>query len=549
MVKHRRVLAVLPALMLLTLFLAYAPQHSVHAADIQYHLEKQWVKIWVNTDGTIDLQYTIHIICDQGRITYVFVGQPSWDFTIGEAYDSDGHALTTENTSEGSDHRVKVYMFEPLTDGQAAEFTVITNVGHVIYTDETNPGNAGFQFTPTWWSATVNDLMVLVVLPAGVSKEQVKVTPDWEKAYTDTNEGERLVIFWERKDLAPETKFQVGISFPATYVEHYETTRTTEGFLGLAGNTWYFLGAFAFIVVAVAAVKRVAKKNYADPRMLMESLGIRRGLTAVEASYLIGVPPAKVVVMILYSLLLKHAVWVSSTKPNLKLQITEGFDDPSRAGEKDLRYYEQDFLHAIKTDGTLDEKTLADTFMRIRSSVESTLRGFCREDTIAFYKKTVQQAWEQVERAGAPDVSSKMFDENLLWLMLDEDFRGRTETSFKGFDFQPLPFWWWYWFGYTQFDPNPIYNPATIGKGQPPATIPGSEFANNIATSLEKTAGNFVASIEKFTNSILPAPPPPKGVSRQPVHHEANCACACVSCACVCACVSCACACASGGVG
>jgi hypothetical protein len=196
MVKRRRVLAVLPALMLLTLFLAFAPQHSVHAADIQYHLERQWVKIWVNTDGTIDLQYTIRIICDQGRITYVFVGQPSWDFTIGEAYDSDGHALTTENASEGSDHRVKVYMFEPLTDGQAAEFTVTTNVGHVIYTDEMNPGNVGFQFTPTWWSATVIDLRILVVLPAGVSKEQIKVTPDWDNAYTDTNEGERLVIYW-----------------------------------------------------------------------------------------------------------------------------------------------------------------------------------------------------------------------------------------------------------------------------------------------------------------------------------------------------------------
>lgn len=431
MVKRRRVLAVLPALMLLTLFLAFAPQHSVHAADIQYHLERQWVKIWVNTDGTIDLQYTIRIICDQGRITYVFVGQPSWDFTIGEAYDSDGHALTTENASEGSDHRVKVYMFEPLTDGQAAEFTVTTNVGHVIYTDEMNPGNVGFQFTPTWWSATVIDLRILVVLPAGVSKEQIKVTPDWDNAYTDTNEGERLVIYWERKDLAPETKFQVGISFPATYVEHYETTKTTEGFLGLAGNTWYFLGAFASIVVAVAAVKRLAKKNYADPRMMMESLGIRRGLTAVEASYLIGVPPAKVVVMILYSLLLKRTVWVSSTKPNLKLQITEGFDDPSRAGERDLRYYEQDFLRAIKTDGTLDEKTLADTFMRIRSSVESTLRGFCREDTIAFYKKTVQRAWEQVERAGAPDVASKMFDENLLWLMLDENFREEPRRRSK----------------------------------------------------------------------------------------------------------------------
>ncbi len=549
MVKPRRALAVLLALLFLTLILACAPQHCVQAADIQYHLEKQWVKIWINTDGTIDLQYTIRIVCDQGLITYVLVGQPGWDFTIGEAYDSDGHVLTTENASDGSEYGVKVYMFGPLTDGEAAEFIVTTNVGHVIYADEMNLGNAGFQFTPTWWSATVDDLRILVVFPAGALQEQIKVTPDWDNAYTDTNEGERLVIYWERKDLAPETKFQVGVSFPTTYVEHYETVTTSQGFLGLPENVWYFFAAFAFIVVAVAAVKRVARKNYVGPKMLMESLGIRRGLTAVEASYLLGVPPAKVVVMMLYGLLQKRVLWVNATQPSLDVQISEGFKDPARSAETSLRYYEQDFLHAVKADGTLDEKPLADAYMRVRSSVEGTLKGYCREDTIAFYRKTVQQAWDQVQKGGTPDLASKMYDENLLWLMLDDNFRSKTETAFKGFDFQPLPFWWWYWYGYTQYHPNPAYDPATIGRTQPPPTIPGAEFANNIATSLEKTAGNFVGSIEKFTNSILPAPPPPKGVSRQPVHHEANCACACVSCACVCACVSCACACAGGGVG
>lgn len=52
MVKPRRTIWALSALLLIVLFFASASQQSVWAADIQYHLEKQWVKIWINTDAS-----------------------------------------------------------------------------------------------------------------------------------------------------------------------------------------------------------------------------------------------------------------------------------------------------------------------------------------------------------------------------------------------------------------------------------------------------------------------------------------------------------------
>jgi hypothetical protein len=545
MVKHRRALAIVPVFLALTLLAVGFCTQTVGAQEIQYHLEKEWGKIWINTDGTIDLQYTIQIVCDQGRITFVYLGQPTGDFKIGEASDSNGHTLSVQDATDGSNYRVKVYLNEPLTGGESAEFTLTTNVGHMIWKDETNPGNVGLQFTPTWWSGRVNDLRVLMVLPAGVSQDQIRVTPNWDNAYTDPNENGKLVVYWERKNVAPDTRSQFGISFPAATVENYETTKQAEIVPENIGVVFLILFAL-FISVILVAARRI-RRNYLAPRMQMETLGIRRGFTAVEAAYLLGVPPSKVIVMTLYSLLLKRAVWVNSTEPSLRLQISEGFKQTTGPTETQLRYYEKDFLSAIRSDDRLDEKALADTFMRIRTAVENAMAGYCRADTIAFYRKTVDEAWSQVEKAGASDIASKMFDENLLWLILDDDFKGRSENAFKGFDFQPMPFWWWYWYGYSQYDPNPTYNPAT-SVGQPSPTVPGAEFANSIATSVEKTANNFVVNLEKFTNSILPAPPP-KQLSREPVHHEANCACACVSCACVCACVSCACACASGGVG
>jgi hypothetical protein len=68
MVKYRRALATVPVLLALTLFAAGICPHAVLAQEIQYHLEKEWTKIWINTDGTIDLQYVVQVVCDQGRI-------------------------------------------------------------------------------------------------------------------------------------------------------------------------------------------------------------------------------------------------------------------------------------------------------------------------------------------------------------------------------------------------------------------------------------------------------------------------------------------------
>ena len=305
-------------------------------------------------------------------------------------------------------------------------------------------------------------------------------------------------------------------------------------------------GVFVISIVSAGLVLR--KRGYINPVLRIETLGIRHGLTAVEASYLLGFPPTKIVTEILYSLLKKKAVWITAASPALKLKIMEPFKDKTGTVETPLRYYEKSFLKAIKRNGTLDEVKLAKTVMLLRDTVESKLRGYCRKDTIAYYRKIVAKAWEEVEKAGTPELASKIYDEKLLWLLLDENFKNKTESTFSDKIFKPEPDWWWYWYGYTYYHPKPQYEPLSKTAGPPPK-IPGAEFANNIVTAVEKTANNIVANLEKFANSIIPAKTPSQHTSKQPVHHNVNCVCACASCACVCACVSCACACASGGVG
>jgi hypothetical protein len=259
--------------------------------------------------------------------------------------------------------------------------------------------------------------------------------------------------------------------------------------------------------------------------------------------------PPMIVTEILYSLLQKRAVWVESTKPSIKLKIMEAFQNKKGPDETPLRYYEIDFLDALKENGTLDEEKLAGTIMYLRDAVEEKMRGYNRNDTVDYYRQIATKAWEQVQGAGTPELASNAYDEQLLWLFLDPNYKARTETAFQDRIFQPNPMWFWYWYGYQQYHPNPTYRPnieTPMQSGKAPS-IPGADFANNIAKSVENTSNSIVVNIEKFASAILPFSS--AKASHEPAHENADCVCACAACACACACVSCACACAGGGVG
>jgi len=415
----------------------------------------------------------------------------------------------------------------------------------MIYEDETNPGYVGMQFTPVWWEqATVDNLRVSIVLPPGVTTDVVRTSVDWNNTLTDVDD--RLAVFWERSSLLPDQRYTFGVAFPKEFISSY-----------VAAPSWWqrygiVLGVLGVISVGIVGLVLIVRKRpYAIPKVSMETLGVRRGLTAVEASYLLDMKPTMIVTEILYSLLQKRAVWVESATPSLKLKIMETFQKGSEAVQKgELRYYEIDAIEAIRKDGTLDEEKLAQAIVFLRHTVEEKMRGYCRKDTVDYYKNVVTKAWNQVEQAGTPELASKAYDEQLLWLFLDPNYKARTGSAFRDRAFEPSPLWFWYWYGYHYYHPRPTYQPniqAPAQAGKPP-TIPGADFANNVASAVEKTSNNFVVSLEKFANAIIPAPAASRA-SHEPARHGASCVCACAACACACACVSCACACAGGGVG
>ena len=539
MVKRTYFLAVILALTIALMALS-----TVTAQNIVYSVDHQWAQIFINQDGTIDLTYNITLTVTSGVIHGFYVGQPKGGFTPGQAVDQYGNNLQASDASSGSDYRVDVTLNQPLTAGNSIWFTVTTNVAGMISNDTQNPGNLGMQFAPEWTDVPINDVRVQIVLPPGATTSDVKTTQNFYNS-TSIVEG-RLAVYWEKPVLQPNEQFLVGVSFPAKYLPNYNPSQV-GGLEGLEVLILLLgLATFAIFVIGFIIFK-VRKSTYLTPRVSMETLGIKRGLTAVEASYLLDLKPTQIVTEILYSLLQKRAAWAEETKPALKLRVLPPFDNKTGSAENPLRYYEIDFLSSLKANGTLDEEKLAHTIMFLRDTVEQKLQGYSRKDTVDYYQKIVTQAWTQVEQAGTVELASNAYDEQLLWLMLDPNQRSRTETVFKDRVFQPNPLWFWWWYGYSQYNPHPTYKPnveAPAQSGKPPA-IPGAEFANNIATAVENTSNNIVLSLEKFANAIVPAPPQ---ASHEPTHHGADCVCACADCACACACVSCACACAGGGV-
>ncbi len=378
---------------------------TVNAQNIVYSIDHEYAQIFINQNGTIDLTYNITLTVTSGTIHGFYVGQPKSDFTIGQAVDQYGNNLPVADVSSGSDYRVDVTLNPPLTAGQSIWFTVTTNVAGMISNDTQNPGNYGMQFAPQWTDIPINDVRVQIVLPPGATTTDVKTTQNF---YNSTSTVEdKLAVFWQIPVLQANQQYIVGVSFPAKYMPDYNPPQASGGFGSLANIAPLIVLPIIAIIVIIAVVGVARKSTYASPKVSMETLGVKRGLTAVEASYLLDMKPTQIVTEILYSLLQKRAVWAQETKPALKLQVLAPYANKTGTAENPLRYYEIDFLNSLKADGTLDEEKLAHTIMFLRDTVEQKLQGYSRQDTVDYYKKIVDQAWTQVQQAGTVESGIK----------------------------------------------------------------------------------------------------------------------------------------------
>ncbi len=524
----------------------------VSAQSITYSVSQEWARIEINYDGSINIFYNVTFQYLSGSPQGIFtLGLPKTGYQIQAVEDSTGNSLEY-GSSAYTEVGIDIALKKPIVLNQPIGFVVYATVPAMLFPDDTNPGNVGMQFFPSTFEGALGteDLRMQITLPNGVQTTEVKSPTGLPFDNVFSTQDNRTAVYWERPTWQAGQIFTAGVSFPETYVSPAPSPTPNQG----GGSNLDFLsivfGIIGFLVVAVIIVAifvGISKVAYASPQISVEALGANRTLTAVEAAMVLDQKPVRILTMILYGLILKRLVRVVQTEPLLKL---EKIQKPSVETSAQPRYYEIDYLSAIRDNGTLDEKALALTYRGLVTTVNQRLRGYSREDTVTYYKSIVNAAWKQVTNAQTPELKGDALNQNIDWLLSDQKFDDEFVKMFPpGAIITPRPEWWWYW-NIPRGPVGPVSTstttPSTTTPSIPakPITLPGQDFANAVVLNLQSASNNMVKNIQDFANQLIPfkqSPPSNQSINRQ------SCVCACHACACACACVSCACACAGGG--
>ncbi|HEY6075185.1 MAG TPA: hypothetical protein VIV15_17845, partial [Anaerolineales bacterium] len=434
---------------------------------------------------------------------------------------------------------------------------VVGQISEVLHQDDNDENYASAVFSPTWFGSQyvvgATDLTVTFHLPPGVKPEE----PRWHNApsgfpsqpQTGLDSESRVTYTWSNPNASGSSQYTFGASFPKSYVP--ATAIVTKpafdigGFISSIVSSLVpilFCGFFIFMFVGVPILTAIGnqrrKLQYMAPKIAIEVHGIKRGLTAVEAAILMEQPLDKVMTMILFGVVKKGAATVMKRDP-LQVEVTPAFSG-------DLHEYEQNFLRAFKeTDAKTRRNLLQEMTVKLVRSVSEKMKGFSRRETIEYYRRIMEAAWEQVQKANTPEVQMAFFDQQLEWTMLDKDYDDRSRRVFHGPVFVPM---WW-----GRYDPTYRTGPISSGGGQVSApslpsgrgstSLPGADFAASVVGGVQTFSQKVIGNVNDFTSRVtnVTNPPPKPTTSGRSMGGGGR------GCACACACAGCACACAGGG--
>jgi hypothetical protein len=524
--------------------------YSVLAQDYSFSVDSNISSVYVQEDGSVDIVYDITYTNDPGAhvIDIVDIGLPNDSYDLSSARASiDGQPVIGIYKSEWLDTGVEIHLgSNEIVPGNTGTVHLEINNPRMVYQDREDEEYASVRFYPHYYEGTGHGatyLRVSFYFPPGVQPDETRYhDQEFTEAYI---EGDRPVMTWVVADARADRQYQFGVSFPQKYVSQVYAEPTTDVgavIVGIISALFGSLlplticGGFALWVIlgAVVGSRRRRKRlmDYMPPMVSVEGLGIKRGLTAVEAAILLEAPLQKVLTMILFGLVKKRAVQVTSQKP-LRLEKA----DPLPEG---LHLYETEFLGAVKKKGELSQKQLTQITTKLIKDVNQKMKGFHAKDTIAYYKDIVARAWKQVEAGDTPEV----VDENLEWMMMDDEFETKMPQTF-GTRPLPMPAWWW-----LHSAPRTTSRPsAGVGKAAAPSsaprTVPGAQLADSVVTSIGGLSNRIVTNVSDFTARVTRVTHPvpvtkSSGGGRSSGGGGSSCACAC-------ACAGCACACAGGG--
>jgi len=551
---------------LLAAMLIVATGQALAQSSYSFNLANNTTNVFLNEDGTASIDYVFEFKNDPsaGPIEFVDVAMPpggNFDVNTASA-DVNGIPVTNISRSdyqgEGKGYAIGLGSHSIPPGKPGTVHTFIGTVRDLFFKDSSDPNFASVEFSPAYFDSSVvhgnTNMSVTFHMPPGVKPNEPRwhqSPPGWQsEPTTGIDEQGRVTYTWSNPAARGDTLYRFGASVPRAALAA-GTVQNPSIFQLMnidPGTVIYFLfccGFIAFFVAIIAASFRSTQKRklqYMPPKIAIEGHGIKRGLTAVEASILLEQPLDKVMTMILFGVIKKNAASVITRDP-LEINVI----DPQ---PEDLNAYEVKFLEAFKEKKPAERRRLlSDMMIDLVQSVSQKMKGFSRRETIAYYREIINRAWAEVEAAQTPEVKSEKYSENMEWTMMDKNYDDRTREVFRG---GPVfvPVWWPHYdptFGRPAPSGGGIHMPTSTqssgGGGVSLPNLPGSDFAASIVLGTQNFASSVIGNVTDFTSTITnktnPVPVPPPSSSGGS-HSGGGCACAC-------ACAGCACACAGGG--
>ena len=535
---------------------------SAAAQEYSFSLDREVVHVFWNSDGSMALDYLFVFTNQPGAhaIDYVDVGLPNANYSYDSIQaDVNGNPISISSDYQGSGTGVAVALgSQAIPAGQRGSVHVtVGSISQVLHPDDEDDTYTSGVFAPTWFGSQyvvgTTDLSVSFHFPPGVQPDE----PRWHSAppgfpsepQTAIDAEGRVTYTWSSANASATRAYEFGASFPRAYVPA-EAVVTQPAFDFTSVFNFIFsnlvtiicFGFFGFIFLIVPALSAIAgqrrKLQYMAPKISIEGHGIKRGLTAVESAILMEQTLDKVMTMILFGVIKKGAGKVLDRDP-LNLEVTQ----PKPEGLQD---YEIKFLDAFETKDTKSRrKELQDMVIALIKSVSEKMKGFSRNETIEYYKRIMETAWQQVQAAQTPEMQADFFEKNLEWTMLDKDYDDRSRRVYQNPVY--VPNWW------GNYDPT--YSSRSIGSAKTAAPsapaqpsgrslpqLPGADFAGTVVAGVQTFSQKVIGDVSEFTSRVTNVTnPPPKPTVRSGGSRSGG------GCACACACAGCACACAGGG--
>lgn len=584
---------------LLLLLIAFTCSPAALAQNYSFSVPEMLLEVTPNRDASVDLEYTVKFHCNDGAhaIDVVDVGLPHKDYDIDNMSASiNGNPVSEIAPSTYIDIGVEVHL-DPyeIQPGQSGVFRFYCTMPNMVYQDTTRADYASLRITPTWFDSDLltdtTRLVVVVYLPQSIKPDEVlyqKVPFSRKLQLSDKN-----AVVWEMPETRVDHAHMVGVSFPKREMDR--VVRMTK--LGLLWKWWkdnptarliwavicmvflgigYFritggtgvtlyiimLGILAWMWAASPTLEALAlpvfvglwllasraagarRGKYLPAIVSVEHGGIKRGLTVPEAAVILELPLGKVLTLLVFGMLKKGLLEQVKADP-LTVRPAEGYEGPAAARVKTAKKngtvihdYEHPFLDkfAANPNTPIAELDLKDEMKQLIQKAADRMNGFNLEETRQYYRYIISRAWAEAETLGDVSKRTQYVDNNLLWLMLADDYDDHfARWHSRGYSYYPR------WSGATSA-PTGATAPAVGGRttlGDVAASFAGwsENVTGHLASTLDPVSlgtaseGTLnLSGVDKVTLDVLESMASGSGGG------GGGGGCACAGCACACAC-------------